>query len=60
MLVKGIPVFEPAEIVLTSRKEFDENVKKMIIKTVNTTVSLIGSQLGGLPFETLPLVEHKL
>ena len=60
LLVKGIPVFEPAEIVLTSRKEFDENVKKMIIKTVNTTVSLIGYQLGGLPFETLPLVEHKL
>ncbi len=60
LLVKGIPVFEPAEIVLTSRKEFDENVKKMIIETVHTTVSLIGTKLGGLPFEKLPLIEQKL
>ncbi len=60
MLVKGIPVFEPAEIVISSRKEFDENVKKMIIETVNTTVRSIGVQLGGLPFEKLPLIEQKL
>ncbi len=58
LLVKGIPVFEPAEIIVDYREKFDENVKKMIINTVNTTVNSIGKQIGGIPFERLSINEE--
>lgn len=55
LLVKGIPVFGPAEIIVETRKTFDEEVKKAIINSVNAAVSAIGAELGGLPFEGVPL-----
>ena len=60
LLVKNIPVFNDAEIVIDERSEFNEEVRTSILGTVDKTLELLGNQLGGLPLQIGPKTEKKM
>lgn len=54
--VKGIPAFQPIDVIISEESGWDEDVKQTLINVVNQAVAIAGKQWGGIPFEMLPVV----
>ena len=49
LLVKGIPVFEPAKIIIEDRKGFNNGVRETLLKAANAAIdlALVAASHGG-------------
>lgn len=56
--VKGIPAFQPIDVILSEESGWDEEVKQTLINLVNQAIAIAGKQWGGIPFEMLPIVNR--
>lgn len=56
--VKGIPAFEPIDVIISEESGWDEEVKQTLMNVVNQAVAIAGKQWGGIPFEMLPVVNR--
>lgn len=60
LMVKGIPAFQPAEVLLEERKEFNQEVRTAILKSVNAAVDVLETSLnGGIPLQKLPMIQEQ-
>ena len=55
--VKGIPIFNPIDVIVQESNKVDENAKAAVLNAVNSAINIAVTQWGDMPTESLPPAE---